>query len=65
MQGQIFATVGTGGQSLFEHKNKPYFVASQYKGYGFLHVEFDGSGKLEAKFYGNNGIIGDEFVITK
>ena len=66
--GQIFATVGTGGISLFDFRdNASSFVASQYNGYGILDVKIVNNGTtMEAKFYDNNdGSIKDQFTIVK
>jgi calcineurin-like phosphoesterase family protein len=70
-EGQIFITVGTGGASLFPFKGKPPYMASQYKGYGFLNVDIinsnNGQTKLVGTFYPNDGggEIIDQFAITK
>ena len=72
-EGQIFITVGTGGASLFPFKGKPPYMASQYKGYGFLNVDIinsnnnNGQTKLVGTFYANDGggEIIDQFAITK
>ena len=50
---------------MFDYENKPYFIASQYRGYGFLDVEVDGAESLNARFYANNGTIIDQFFIIK
>jgi len=65
-EGQIFATVGTGGQSLYPFTGRAPYVASQYVGFGFLNVDLKDNGKtLNGKFYANNGTIIDQFAITK
>jgi predicted phosphodiesterase len=38
-EGQIFATVGTGGQSIMEFDGKNPYIVTQYEGYGFLDIE--------------------------
>ena len=71
--GQIFATVGTGGAKLYPFKDQKdgkrqnnYFV-KQYVGFGILNVDITNNGKtLIGKFYANNnGTIIDQFTITK
>jgi hypothetical protein len=74
-EGQIFATVGTGGAELYPFKdqkdskienNNHYYYAKQYIGYGILNVDITNNGKtLTGKFYSNNGTIIDQFTITK
>jgi len=64
-QGQIFATVGTAGQSIYHYDSKSFYVVTQYEGYGFLDIDIAGT-KLVAKFYSNNdGSVKDQFTITK
>jgi hypothetical protein len=62
-QGQVFATIGTAGQSLHSYGVKPFYVEDQYRGYGFLNIAINGL-TLTAKFYSNNGAIQDIFTIT-
>ena len=38
-EGQIFVTVGTGGQSIMEFDGKNPYIVTQYEGYGFLDIE--------------------------
>jgi predicted phosphodiesterase len=38
-EGQIFATVGTGGQSIMNFDGKNPYIVTQYEGYGFLDIE--------------------------
>jgi hypothetical protein len=38
-EGQIFATVGTGGYSLHNFWGKAYYIKEQYVGFGFLNVD--------------------------
>jgi predicted phosphodiesterase len=64
-QGQIFATVGTAGQSVIHYDSKSLYIVTQYEGYGFLDIDIAGN-KLVAKFYSNNdGSVKDQFTITK
>jgi predicted phosphodiesterase len=64
-QGQIFATVGTAGQSIYHYDSKSRYIVTQYEGYGFLDIDIAGN-KLVAKFYSNNdGSVKDQFTITK
>jgi Calcineurin-like phosphoesterase len=73
-EGQIFATVGTGGQSIqhpFYGKN-PYIV-TQFEGYGFLDIRITttttndgGEKRLVGTFYDNDGgEIQDQFTVIK
>lgn len=63
-RGQIFVTVGTGGQSIFTVHERPSYFATQYEGYGFLHFNVTDS-SIDAKFYANNGTVKDEFSVLK
>jgi hypothetical protein len=66
--GQIFITIGTGGESIFEFNDRKPYVISQFdEGYGFLDITItDGGGKrLVGTFYENDGSIEDEFTVTK
>jgi hypothetical protein len=65
--GQIFITIGTGGQSIFEFTDrKPYAVSQFDEGYGFLDITItDGGKRLVGIFYENDGSIEDEFTVTK
>jgi 3',5'-cyclic AMP phosphodiesterase CpdA len=64
-QGQIFATVGTAGQSIYHYGSESWYIVTQYEGYGFLDIDIAGN-KLVAKFYSNNyGSVKDQFTITK
>jgi predicted phosphodiesterase len=65
--GQIFITIGTGGQSIFEFTDRKPYVVSQFdEGYGFLDITITDSGKrLVGIFYENDGSIEDEFTVTK
>ena len=66
-QGQIFATVGTGGISRYSFTEKyPYMVFQQTSYYGILNIDItEGGTKLTARFYSNDGIIRDQFSIAK
>jgi predicted MPP superfamily phosphohydrolase len=66
--GEIYVTAGTGGESLYDFKNKADFIATQYKGYGFINVDISSDGtKLIGTFYANEdiGSVKDTFTITK
>jgi hypothetical protein len=65
--GEIFATVGTGGKDLFPFTGKKDYIVKQYRGFGILNVDITNDGKmLTGKFYANNnGTIIDQFTITK
>jgi predicted phosphodiesterase len=64
-QGQIFATVGTAGRSIYQYDSKSWYIVTQYEGYGFLDIDISGN-RLVAKFYSNNdGSVKDQFTITK
>jgi Calcineurin-like phosphoesterase len=65
--GQIFITIGTGGQSIFEFTDREPYVVSQFdEGYGFLDITIrDGGKRLVGIFYENDGSIEDEFTVTK
>jgi hypothetical protein len=74
-QGQVFATVGTGGARLHSFEGKAPYVATKYTGYGILDlsvINVDkaaqpafGATTLTAQFYGNDGKIRDHFTIEK
>ena len=64
-QGQIFATVGTGGINMYHYDRKAGYIVTQYEGYGFLDIEIDRT-KVVARFYSNSdGSVKDQFNITK
>jgi predicted phosphodiesterase len=72
-EGQIFATVGTGGEDLYPFKDQKdskkgnnYYV-KDYIGFGILDVDITNNGKtLTGKFYtDNSGKIIDQFTIIK
>jgi len=72
--GQIFVTVGTGGEDLYPFKDQKdgkkennNYYAKQYIGFGILNVDITNNGKtLTGKFYtDNSGKIIDQFTIIK
>ena len=69
--GQIFITIGTGGEDSFGfHDRKPYVVSQFDEGFGFLDISIttdDGGGKrLVGTFYANDeGEIQDQFTVIK
>jgi predicted phosphodiesterase len=66
-QGQIFATVGTGGIGFYGLSGKAsYIVYQQASNFGFLNIDIiEGGTTLAAKFYSNDGIVRDQFTIAK
>jgi hypothetical protein len=44
-EGQIFATVGTGGHSIHEFQGMNSYIQAQYEGYGFLDIEIKNGGE--------------------
>jgi hypothetical protein len=66
--GQIFATIGTGGVSLYAFKGKADHFVKQYGDFGILNIDITNepqSSALTGKFYANNGKIIDQFIIYK
>jgi predicted phosphodiesterase len=65
--GQIFATVGTGGRNVNSFDSKKDYIVKQYHGFGILNVDITNDGRtITGKFYtNNNGTIIDQFTITK
>ena len=64
-QGEIFVTIGTGGQSLYHYTSKNSYIVTQYEGYGFIDINISGS-TLVAKFYADSdGSVKDTFTIQK
>jgi hypothetical protein len=65
--GQIFATVGTGGQSFYHFTSKgPAFVTQSENIFGFLNIDILDEGMtLRATFFGNDGLTRDQFTIRK
>ena len=66
-QGEIFATVGTGGINFHGLSGKASFVISQQDTkFGALNLEFTNDGTvLAGKFFANDGSLMDQFTITK
>jgi concanavalin A-like lectin/glucanase superfamily protein/calcineurin-like phosphoesterase family protein len=65
--GQIFATVGTGGQYSYHFTGKDAaFVTQLTDTYGFLNIDILNDGKtLKATFFENDGTTRDQFTIQK
>ncbi len=66
--GQIFATIGTGGASLYAFTDKADHFVKQYGDFGILNIDITNepqSSSLTGKFYANNGKIIDRFIINK
>jgi len=71
-EGQIFATVGTGGASIYPFTGQAPYIVTQYAGFGFLNVEVTNNNgtTLSGTFYANDNSDGrttikDQFTITK
>ncbi len=66
-KGQIFATVGTGGEDLYNFTSKAPYVITQYLRHGFLNVDITDNGQnLTGTFYENrNGTDKDHFTFIK
>jgi hypothetical protein len=66
-QGEIFATVGTGGVNFHGLSGKAAFVVSQQDTkFGTLNLVFTNNGtKVTGKFFANDGTLMDQFTITK
>jgi hypothetical protein len=71
-EGQIFATVGTGGKSIFDLKGKRPYIVTQFQDYGFLDIRITNDGgvgggkRLVGTFYDNDGgVIRDQFMVIK
>ena len=66
-RGEVYVIAGTGGEDLYDLKSKADFIATQYKGFGFLNVDVSSDGtKLIGTFYANeDGSVKDTFTITK
>ena len=66
-KGEIYIIAGTAGKSLYDLRNKADFIATQYKGFGFLNVDITNDGtKLIGTFYANeDASVKDTFTITK
>jgi predicted MPP superfamily phosphohydrolase len=66
--GQIFATIGTGGVSLYTFTGKADHFVKQYGDFGILNIDVTNepqSSSLTGKFYANNGKLIDQFIIYK
>jgi hypothetical protein len=66
--GQIFATIGTGGVSLYAFTGKADHFVKQYGDFGILNIDVTNepqSSSLTGKFYANNGKLIDQFIIYK
>jgi hypothetical protein len=66
-RGEIYVIAGTAGEDLYDLKSKADFIATQYKGFGFLNLDISSDGtKLIGTFYANeDGSVKDTFTITK
>jgi predicted phosphodiesterase len=66
-RGEVYVIAGTGGEDLYDLKSKADFIATQFKGFGFLNVDISSDGtKLVGTFYDNaDGSVKDTFTITK
>ena len=66
--GTIYTVVGSAGASLEPFEDYPEYIGPVYFGHGFLDVQVtnnEDSSILHARFYDNDGIVQDEFSITK
>jgi predicted phosphodiesterase len=66
-RGEVYVIAGTAGEDLYDLKSKADFIATQYKGFGFLNIDISSDGtKLIGTFYANeDGSVKDTFTITK
>ena len=65
-KGQIFVTVGTGGHSHIDIKNKSdLFVIQNENDFGFLNLKILEDKTIVGEFIANNGKIIDTFEVTK
>jgi hypothetical protein len=66
-KGVIFATVGTGGQDLYNFTGQAPYVIRQFQRHGFLDLTFTNNGsKIIGTFYENRAMDEkDHFTITK
>lgn len=66
-QGEIFATVGTGGINFHGLSGKSSFVVyQQAQKFGILDITISNDGnKLQGKYYTNDGSLKDQFSISK
>ena len=67
LNGQIFLTVGTGGEDSYNFTGQAPYVVTQFTRHGFLDMEVTNNGsKLTGTFYENRAITDkDHFTITK
>jgi hypothetical protein len=65
--GQIYATVGTGGRSLYSFTGKAsYIVYQQDDQYGWMNVEMLNNGNtMKGTYYTNDGVARDTWTINK
>jgi hypothetical protein len=63
-QGQIYITVGTGGQSLYQYSTKPEMSVFQLEDLGFLQVDITRT-SLVGRFIDNSDRVRDSFTIVK
>lgn len=64
--GEVYLIVGTGGHPLYDLLGRESYMASQYRGFGLLSIDFLNNGtKLDGKFYNRAGSVIDEFAISK
>jgi hypothetical protein len=67
-QGEIFATVGTGGINFHGFSDRSYFVVNQQaQKFGILDISMDDDGsKLNGRYYANGASFpSDQFSISK
>jgi calcineurin-like phosphoesterase family protein len=66
-KGQIFVTVGTGGQDLYNFTGQAPYTIKQFERHGFLDLNFtDNGSKLIGTFYENRKLDDeDHFTMTK
>ena len=66
--GTIYTVVGSAGATLEEFEDYPEYIGPLYYGHGFLDVQVtsnEDSSILHGRFYDNDGILQDDFSITK
>jgi hypothetical protein len=63
-KGQVYITVGTGGQSLYEYTSSPEMSVVQIEDFGFLQVDVTRT-SLIGRFIDNNDTVRDSFAIAK
>lgn len=65
-KGQMFLTVGTGGEKLYNLTGQVPYVIKQFERHGFLNVDVTADGNmLLGTFIGNEGSVLDHFIIEK